>query len=398
MPFVKNLKFSLPKIWRETLTFFYRLIVLGEPSNEQISELRDCVSQSLKSFALQIDRDVEWLVQPQDFRLQQQQATAAVFFGSQNSSSAHVQRLLKNNIPILPVVSDLNNVSAEIPPLLLLLNCLSYQTGGATRVATALLECVGLLPRQRRVFLSYRRNESRQAALQLFEALSARLFDVFLDTHGVAPAENFQAVLWHSLCDSDVLLMLDTPNYFESRWTTAEFGRALAKGIEILRVGWAGVNPSARAATASSINLTKADLDQTSGELSELAVARICLQLEMVRSRSYAVRNLNLVSNIRLDIEKVGGSFSGVGINKSVYITTPNGQDLVIFPTVGVPTAMTLHNATKYNSSNSIVVAYDNVGLHPEYLEHLNWLGIEIRSARLVKVNELAWQFAAWEA
>jgi TIR domain len=69
---------------------------------------------------------------------------------------------------------------------------------------------------------------------------SARLFDVFLDTHGIAPAEDFQTMLWHRLCDSDVLVMLDTPNYFGSRWTSAEFGRALAKGIAVLRVGWPG--------------------------------------------------------------------------------------------------------------------------------------------------------------
>ena len=77
-----------------------------------------------------------------------------------------------------------------------------------------MLESVGLLPRQRRVFVSYRRDEARQAALQLFNAFSAKLFDVFLDTHGIAPTEDFQAVLWHRLCNSDVLVMLDTPGLF----------------------------------------------------------------------------------------------------------------------------------------------------------------------------------------
>lgn len=36
-------------------------------------------------------------------------------------------------------------------------------------------------------FVSYRRGDARNSALQLFNALSGRLFDVFLDTHGVAP-------------------------------------------------------------------------------------------------------------------------------------------------------------------------------------------------------------------
>jgi hypothetical protein len=93
-------------------------------------------------------------------------------------------------------------------------------------LAAALLECVGLLRPQRRVFISYRRVESANAALQLHEALGSRGFDVFLDTYDVRPAEDFQAIVWHRLCDSDVMVMLDTPGYFGSRWTAAEIGRA----------------------------------------------------------------------------------------------------------------------------------------------------------------------------
>lgn len=381
------------------MAFLYQLIILGSPSSKQLTELKESIMQSLRSFELQIDQEVEWLVNPLVLNLKQQQATAAVFWGSNNPSADNLQKLLDKNIPILPVVSDLGKVSEEIPSILRILNCLSYQTGGASRVATALLECVGLLPRQRRVFLSYRRDESRQAALQLFDELSDRLFDVFLDTHGVAPSVDFQATLWHRLCDSDVLLMLDTPNYFASRWTSAEFGRALAKDIAILRIGWADVIPSQRVTTASCINLAANDIDLDTGKLTNRAISDICLQLETVRSRSHAVRNLNLISNIRLDVEKIGGSFDGVGVNKSVYVQLPNGKNLVVYPTVGVPTATSLHDATKNNSPNSsIAVVFDYVGLHSDCLEHLDWLGIHIRSARFVKVNELGWQFADWEA
>jgi hypothetical protein len=383
--------------WRKLLTFLYQFIVLGNPSIEQVAELEEFISQALESFELRIGREVEWFVSPQVINLKQQQATAAVFFGGDDVSADCLQTLLDRNIPILPVVSDLTKVHMEIPPVLRPLNCLSYQDGGSARVGTALLECVGLLPRQRRVFLSYRRDESRQAALQLFEKLSARMFDVFLDTHGVAPSADFQAMLWHRLCDSDVLLMLDTPNYFASRWTSAEFGRALAKGIEILRIGWVGVIPSALTATASCINLAVDDIDLDTGNLTDRAISDICLQLEAVRSRSHAVRNLNLLSNIRLDIERVGGSVAGVGINKSVYIRLPNGNDLVVYPTVGVPTATTLHDAMKSSPDRNVAVVFDYVGLHQDCLEHLDWLGIHIRSARLLKANESAWHFADWE-
>ena len=87
-----------------------------------------------------------------------------------------------------------------------------------------------------------------------FNSLSARVFDVFLDTHAIAPGEDFQAVLWHRLCDSDVLIMLDTAGYFEKRWTKAEYGRALAKGISVLRVGWPVINRSRYAGTSSRMD------------------------------------------------------------------------------------------------------------------------------------------------
>ena len=136
------------------------------------------------------------------------------------------------------------------------------------------MELLGLLPKQRSVFVSYRRTESREVAVQLFDELSARLFDVFLDTHGVAPGKEFQDVLWHRLCDCDVLIMLDTTTYFDSRWTAVEFGGALAKGINVMRIGWPGVKASPRSATASSVNLLATDFD-SNGLLTQSTIARI---------------------------------------------------------------------------------------------------------------------------
>jgi hypothetical protein len=259
------------------------------------------------------------------------------------------------------------------------------------------MECAGLLPRQRRVFVSYRRAEAREAALQLFDALSARLFDVFLDTHGIAPAEDFQTMLWHRLCDSDVLLMLDTPGYFESRWTNAEFGRALAKGISVLRVGWPDSTPSIRTATASRAELLPEEVDPQTGRLSNNAIERICLQLEEVRSQGHAVRSVNLVSNLRNALQQIGGQITGVGPNRAVYTQLSNGANVVVYPTLGVPTSKTLHEASTNSPGQSVAVVYDHIGLHPHWLTHLDWLGSHISSAKWIKASEAAWQFADWE-
>lgn len=380
------------------MTTLYELAVLGAPTEAILRELESCISASTSAFGLRLGHEIGWHVRPEVFEPTQTRSAAALFFGAVGAPIANVENLLRRGVPILPIVSDFAKVSQEIPSVLRPLNCLDYNVGGAQRTTTALLECAGLLPRQRRVFVSYRRDEAREAALQLFDAFSARLFDVFLDTHGIAPAEDFQAMLWHRLCDSDVLVMLDTPKYFGSRWTSAEFGRALAKGISVLRVGWPDSTPSPRTATASRAELVPEEVDQVTGRLKEEAVTRICMQLEAVRSQSHAVRNLNLVSNIRNAVEQLGGSVAGVGLNKAVHVLLPDGRNIVVYPSIGVPTSTTLHDATINAPGSSVAVVYDSVGLHPNWLRHLDWLGSHVRGARWVKASEAAWQFADWEA
>lgn len=284
----------------------YELAIMGAPSDAQIGELETYVSAVIGPFGLHLHDEIVWAVRPHDFKPLQTTPAAIVFFGGPGVSEAGLNEVLHRGIPVLPVASADGRITAEIPAQLRTLNCLTYATHGPQRISTALLECVGLLPRQRRVFVSYRRDGASQAALQLFNAFSARHFDVFLDTHGIAPAEDFQAVLWHRLCDSDVLVMLDTPGYFESRWTSAEYGRALAKGISVLRVGWPGVSPSARAATASRVDLAASEVNTATGQLTDEAINRICTQLEFVRGQSHAVRCLNLFSKLQQGVERIG--------------------------------------------------------------------------------------------
>ncbi|MFZ5698241.1 MAG: toll/interleukin-1 receptor domain-containing protein [Pseudomonadota bacterium] len=375
----------------------YQLAVLGNPSDAQVSDLQMILSHAVGLFGLRLGHEIGWEVRPADFNPDQQRSSAVVFYGAENAPLTNMANLLKRGIPILPVASDINRVPTEIPELLRPLNCLAYNAGGAQRVATALLECVGLLPRQRRVFVSYRRCDAREAALQMFDELSSRHFDVFLDTHGIQPAEDFQTMLWHRLCDSDVLVMLDTPGYFESRWTSAEFGRALAKGISVLRIGWPDSTPSARTATASRAELLPEEVDLATGRLACSAIERICLQLEEVRCQSHAVRSVNLVSNLRNAIQTIGGQIMGVGVNNAVHIQLPDGREVVVYPTVGVPTSTTLHDASTNSPDRSAAVVFDHVGLHPRWLEHLDWLGRNITSARWVRASEAGWQFADWE-
>lgn len=377
-------------------TPIYELALMGDPTDGQVAAVVQEIEPALSAFGLRLGGDVGLDIRPSIFAPSNRTSAAAAFFGSEVASAMDVTALLSRVMPVLPVVSSLARVRAELPEQLWPINSLEYGAAGARRVASALLECAGLLPRQRRIFLSYRRDEARQAALQLFDALSARLFDVFLDTHAIAPAEDFQSALWHRLCDADVLLMLDTPTYFESRWTSAEFGRALAKGVAVLRVEWPDLTPSIRTATTSRAELLSTEIDSSTGLLADSAIERICTQVEAARSEGIAVRHVNMAGRIQNEIERIGGRFQGIGPHKAVYLQLADGRDVVAYPTIGVPTSVTLHDAATHAEGNPPAVVYDHVGLLPTWVKHIDWLGEHVKTARWVKACEAGWQFADW--
>ncbi len=376
----------------------YQLLVLGKATSEQENLLESALEEKISRFKLRLGKEVSWELYPETFTPNSLTSTAAVYFGNNAANDENLQELSDCGIPILPIVSAIDRVPAEIPEVLRPINCLDLSKHSMERIATGLLECVGLLPRQRRIFLSYRREESQEVAVQLFEELSSRLFDVFLDTHAIQFGEDFQETLWHRLCDCDVLLMLDTRTYFESRWTTAEFGRALAKGISVMRVSWPDSPQSAQTATSKTFCLSEHDICQSNGTLSDTVIEDLCAQLEQVRSESHAVRMTNLVSKVKTNIGQIGGKALGQGPNQAMYIKLANDTELVAYPTIGVPTSTTLHRASLNSPNQSVAVVYDDVGIHDDWLGHLNWLGEHIRTVKWVKAHRVAWDFADWEA
>lgn len=374
----------------------YELAILGSPTQAQLEDITIKLAQAAENFQLKIDIDIRLTVNPETFSPDNKCASAVIFFGGKDSSNVDVYTVLNSKtIPVLPVATTIQSFSNEIPESLKSLNCMFYDKDGADRVFSAFCECVGLLPRQRRIFLSYKRDDSTPAALQLFAALSARGFNVFLDTHSIGPAQEFQDELWHQLCEVDVLLMLETPNYFASRWTTAEFGRALSKGIGVLQVQWPDLTPSIITGTSSRVELINTEID-TNGELAASAINRICLQLEQVRTLSHAVRHVSVIQSVMNAVRTINAQIDGVGPNKIIFITLKNGKKMLIQPHIGIPDAHTLQSTLERAGGLSSAIVYDHLGLKPSWINHLEWLGHNIKGTQWVKSSEAAWEFAGY--
>ncbi len=375
----------------------YELAVLGHPSELQIQELQRLVAEVQEQFGLGAV-EIELHVCPDSFRPDLRSCAAALFVGGADGASFDIAAVVDpKTVPVLPVASTALQVPAEVPPMLRVLNCVFLDQHPMERVFSALLECVGLLPRQRRVFLSYRRSESTAVAVQLFAELSARQFDVFLDTHSIGAGVDFQEQLWHQLSDVDVLLMLDTPEYFSSRWTDAEYGRALAKGIGVLRVQWPDSPPSPVTGTASRAELLAEEF-LADGQISAEAVQRICRQLEAVRSQSHALRTMSLIESVRNAIEQIEGQVTGVGPGRLMQVTLRNGRQLSVQPTLGVPTAVTLQETLLRAGHDNCAVVYNHYGMMKSWQEHLEWLAQRVSGSRWIRQSDAAWDFAGWDA
>ena len=382
----------------------YELAILGDASPQERAALTATIESMVQDFGLALGVEVIVHDGATAGSRQKRAAFAAAYFGGPSHVDLEAARdVVRTSAPIIPTIAAAGDFGAHIPDFLQAANGLRRRNDdpGLTELATAMLECVGLLRRQRRVFVSYRRVESRAAALQLHDLLTSRGFDVFLDTHDIRPGDPFQDVLWHRLCDSDVMVMLDTPTYFDSRWTRQEIGRARAKEIHVLRVVWPEHRPSKLTDLAETIYLERADLEGPDGPIVAEAADGIVLGVERLRSRSIAARYMSITGRLRADVEKIGGSVEGIGAHRAIAVRLLDDRKIWAYPIVGVPTAEILNDvaekARRADQREVPVLVYDHIGIRDAWSAHLKWLDENIRAVRAIRVSEAGWSLAAWE-
>ena len=381
----------------------YELAILGNVTLEERTRLSNTITKMVEPFGLAIGKDVKL----HDCRTVAERnlhaACAAAYFGGAERGDVEiVADLVAQSVPVIPTIRTDGDFVRDIPVVVQGANGLRIRQDDAEleQLAVALLECVGLLRWQRRVFISYRRVESGAAALQLHDLLSGRGYDTFLDTHDIRAGEPFQEMLWNRLCDSDVLLMLDTQTYFDSKWTRHEMGRARAKGIHVLRVVWPGHTATRLAELSETIDLSPDDLNGSKGPLTERMADKVISKMESLRSRSIASRYLSLAGKLHAEMQSIGATVEGIGAHRAISIRLPDDTKIWAYPIVGIPTADLFYDvadkARRANQQGAPILVYDHVGIREFWTNHLKWLDDNIKSVRAIKVAEAGWVLVAW--
>jgi hypothetical protein len=310
-----------------------------------------------------------------------------------------VIELLRSGTLVVPVVNNLSRFESFVFEELRGINGMELRSDDPKleRTASVLLEALGLLRRSRRLFISYRRAETQAVAIQLYEALDQHGFDVFLDTVSIRPGEPFQEVLWHRLVDTDVIVLLDSPGFLTSRWTTAELARANSTNIQILQLVWPTTKMEASAAFSRAFVLTDKDFEKggSSGADTRLrndTIGTLVTEVESLRARALAARHAYLIEEFCGEAQRLGMTVR-VQPERFMTLEPKVGTFVTAVPAVGVPDAVRYQEiedgVDRYAGKHAaIVLLYDERGIQQKWLAHLKWLDRQKLRVRSLQVAE----------
>jgi hypothetical protein len=364
----------------------YQIVIFENSGSSATTLLRNAIETHLKEVGVDLG-SVSFFDETTSNGRDRKSPTVAAYFGGDGAakSTPELNSLLEDSVLVLPLVPTLVGYTSQVPAELKDINGFIWDGSSASVEAAVsiLMEGLALLRKSRRVFISYLRKETSSVAVQLFEFLESRGFDVFLDTHSVRPAETFQEVLWHRLADSDVVIVLDSPNFSSSYWTSEEVSRAGLNQIQILRVLWPGKALTKPAALNEPFTLHPDSFqttDQISPEarLTQEAEKEIGTAIESLRARALAARHDYLVREFISDAddEKIPTTYQP---ERFISLTKSDGTLIAAVPTVGVPDANRYHEVEELldqstSAHGEILLLYDSRGIMKRWIKHLSWL------------------------
>lgn len=378
----------------------YQIIILGN-KNIFIKDILKTFFQHIKE--LKVIKESIIVIDRNNFQEYKANAPAVcLYFGKKDNpfNDIDITAQLKQDANIiLPIVDNLKEFNKSIPKLLWEINGVSLSSKNDIEpLVNSILEGFSLLRISRKLFISYRRNESSEVAIQLYEQLEKCGFDVFLDTHSIRPGEPFQEELWHRMADTDVIVLLNTPGFLDRKWTKEEVAQANAMSIGILQVVW----PGHKLENIAKLGIPFQLFDSSFGNshfksankyLSNNTVENLVKSVESLRARCLASRQDNIITNFILSAQRVN-KVATLQPERYITIKGDNDKEFIFIPTVGVPEAFT------YNQSDELVcrlkskdikgyLIYDHLNIREKWLAHLSWLDnhLPIKSIKILEAE-----------
>lgn len=234
---------------------------------------------------------------------------------------------------IVPVVDDLANFAGQVPLLLSPYN--GFEWSGEEperRLARFLLEELGIEDRERRVFLSHKREDGLGAAEQLHDALTRHRFAPFIDRFAIPLGADVQAHIADALERYAFLLILETPQAHLSEWVYDEFDYALSHTMGVLIVQWPG-NPTLIPGSPGVPRLVLGASDLTTDDhgydvLTPEALDRLVREVEAAHAHGIVRRRRMLLRNVEEAATSAGATCIPLK-DWSLDVSAPRGRSIV---------------------------------------------------------------------
>ena len=404
----------------------YQVILLGPDSANRQKTFSEELNKGIRNLGLDPAADCQILCFDDlggDDEIRWCNAPVFVWCGAQdNHADVNAQvdlavKALKRGNPVFAVVDNLDQppFSKQVPQLLASFNGMVWER--LPELATHVLQAFGMFRRGKRTFISYRRKESREIAVQLFDVLHHRGYDVFLDTASIAPGRAVQEDLKARLADVDVVILLHTADAFDSAWVYEEVLDAQLRGTEVLDVRWPDIKPMADLKLSEPFQLlspdilTEVSLTNDSAlrmtlqtQLSRDCMRRLLPEIEAARIRSVRTRRDRIVRQLSEDAAQIGmeavfcptGSKALAGI-PHVMIREAGNQSIkgLSFVSDGIPVSRDIHSRTRKVADSPPLapektrIVYDEFGVLVDDLDHLDWLNLTMNSSGPVNTSRL---------
>lgn len=365
----------------------YEVVLVHRGLDDFAQEVRDAVRAATKAVLLDPDlvlfKDDLTGSSPDDH-------TIAVYLANQAGAADDVVGALMGDalagqVPVLPLsrTSEPGSMSEKLPDSISRINAINWDVRRGESV-NAILVMLGLAEPERRVFLSYFRNESTPLAVQLHTALAQARFDVFLDRFTVPPAVDFQVRLEEDLGDKAFLVLIESPGLRTSRWVEHEIAYAHAHRIGILAVTIPGTAAGELVPSideAFRVRLDTNDVEAT-GELTDPALKRLLERVEVAHARELRRRREQLIGSLRGKLFVDGCTCDAVG-DWAVLATAPGRKSAVFLITPRRPRPEDLYALHLVHLSASAAVGleltaavvHETEHIAEEQLALLQWIG-----------------------
>ena len=274
---------------------------------------------------------------------------------------------------VLPIVQDVLKFRECVPDTLSSINAFVLNDEKTVpKLKNRILSWFGLLDNTRKIFISYKRNDTTTLAHQLFDTLIKKGYIPFLDSYSLEPGVVFQEYLMNEISDADMFIMLNSSNYDQSDYTKAEIVAASKLGIGILQV----VFPESKNFEEARLSLVlqlKDQLPQDKNYEQEV-VDDIIYNMERFRAQGFRTKRRILVDGLK---SKYDGKTIATLEDGSISVIDSN---TVYYPITHVPTSEDLELAYKSMSKLSIPdetikkICYYGIHCRCDKRNHMNWL------------------------